>query len=45
MMHFCRESQFYIEVVQKMNGVGGGVGVGILFLHEKTPFTITILFL
>lgn len=26
MMHFCRESQFYIEVVQKMNGVGGGGG-------------------
>ena len=30
MMHFYRESQFYIEVVQKkINGVcGGGGGVG-----------------
>ena len=42
MMHFYRESQFYIEVVQKklmVWGVGGRRDnkqmLGILFLHEK----------
>ena len=42
MMHFYRESQFYIEVVQKKLMVWGVCGrrdnkqmLGILFLHEK----------